>query len=101
MLGAERSTDGDHSEEVTMRTLTLAAAMVALISARATAADRRPHHPAPQDSTTATVQNDLNQPVMVYLETGDREIRLGTVGPESDSTFTVPRWLILTDSRDV
>jgi hypothetical protein len=79
----------------------MATAMAALVSGRAMAADHRHHQPASADSTTATVENDLDHPVVVYLEAAGREVRLGTVSPESDSTFTLPRWIVTVTGQEV
>ena len=83
-----------------MVTQFVVAAMLSLGASRASAADHRRHQPDQSDSTTATVENDLNQPVIVYVEVGNEEVRLGTVPAEGDSTFALPRWLVRT-SREM
>ena len=83
-----------------MITQYVVAAVLSLGASRAKPADHRHHQDQQTDSTTATVENDLNQPVTVYLEMGSEEIRLGIVPGDGDSTFTLPPWLVTT-SRDL
>ena len=53
--------------------------------------------PPRSDTTSVAVQNNRSAPVSVYLDIGDREVRLGTVNALDVTTFVVPRWLVLND----
>ena len=77
-----------------MLTQYVVAAVLSLGAGKAQPADHRHHQDQQTDSTTATVENDLDQPITVYLEVGNEEIKLGNVPAEADSTFTLPRWLV-------
>ena len=80
-----------------MRTrLTLAAGMLALCPALAFASPPK----ASSTGATVTVQNDQKDPVTIYAERGDEDIRLGTVPAMGFMTFDVPAWLSL-DREDV
>jgi len=69
-------------------------------TARSPAPD--PDHPPAADSaaTTVTVMNQEPQPVTIYLEHDDLDLRLGVVAPLDTMTFEVPRWLVL-DRKEV
>lgn len=49
------------------------------------------------DAATVTVDNARSHPVVVFLENGDFDTRIGTVGPHSDETFSLPK--ALTEDR--
>jgi len=42
---------------------------------------------------TATVENDRDTPVEVYVEVGDAELHLGRVPANGEETFNLPSWL--------
>ena len=61
-----------------------------------------PRAPAPEDSAAMTlvvVQNDRRIPATVYLEPGDKDIRLGVVGAFSDTTLRIPDYLADGEAR--
>ncbi len=45
------------------------------------------------DAATVTVDNPRNEPVVVFLENGDFDTRIGTVDAHSEDTFSLPKAL--------
>ena len=45
------------------------------------------------ESTTITVRNTRKEPVVVYLDRGEFDVRLGTVGPQGTRTLELPSFL--------
>jgi hypothetical protein len=56
---------------------------------------------APSDTTTATIQNDRNEEVTVYLERGDADVTLGTIPAFGTATFIVPKWMLPGPTNEV
>lgn len=53
--------------------------------------------PGDESATTLTVQNERPTPVVIYVDAGDYDIRLGTVPAKATATLKVPEWLVLED----
>lgn len=67
--------------------VTVAATLLALAAAPVAAQQER------QESATITVRNTRKEPVVVYLDEGEFDIRLGTVGPRGIRTLELPSFL--------
>jgi hypothetical protein len=69
--------------------------MTCLLSLPPTPTAKLPLGPPPTSraTPTATVENDRNTPVEVYVEIGEAELHLGTVPANNEQTFPLPSWL--------
>jgi hypothetical protein len=65
----------------------MAATLLSVAAGPAAAQERN------QESTTITVRNTRKEPVVVYLDRGEFDIRLGTVGPRDTRTLELPSFL--------
>jgi len=73
----------------------------ALLGTARSPAPEPDHPPAPDSAaTTVTVMNQEPQPVTIYLEHDDLDLRLGVVEARDTTTFEVPRWLVL-DRKEI
>lgn len=76
-----------------MHTTTLALALAALVSQGIPS--QAGHRPTRRDSvSTIEVQNNRNVPVTVFLERGDFDVRIGTVGPLQTADLPIEAWMI-------
>ncbi len=58
--------------------------------------------PHPDDpGTSVTVRNDRHQDVVVYLEHGDFDTRIGSVPAQGTATLRIPSWLADRDGVDL
>jgi hypothetical protein len=62
---------------------------------------RSSSNPVAPGETSVEVENERAADVTVYLQAGDRELRLGVVPADSIMTFVIPRWLVSTTESAV
>jgi aromatic ring-cleaving dioxygenase len=81
-----------------MQTTALVLALTAAIS-QGTFAGRTVDRPIRRDSvSTIEVQNNRNVPVTVFLERGDFDVRVGTVGPLQTANLPLEAWMLQNDA---
>jgi aromatic ring-cleaving dioxygenase len=72
---------------------------VAAVASQGTAMGQALDRPIRRDSvSTIEVQNDRNVPVTVFLERGDFDVRVGTVGPLQTANLPLDPWMIQHDA---